>query len=165
MTVVSAESARASGLVEDEIVASCKIAVYRKACGLGLSTKEIEKLMESISGVQATIDTAKALQDGVKHDSGKLPYHLLPSDAVEEIVKVLQHGATKYSERNWEKGLAYSRPFAALQRHMWSWWRGDDIDVETGRSHLAHAGCCLLFLLAYELRPKIKSNYDDRPRS
>lgn len=100
--------------------------------------------------------------EGVKNDAGKLPYHLLPSDAVEEILKVLEFGAKKYSARNWELGMDWERPFAALMRHMWSWWRRENNgkDPETGLSHLAHAGCCLLFLLSYELRAVGK---DTRP--
>jgi hypothetical protein len=98
--------------------------------------------------------------EGKKFDTDKLPWHLLPGDAVEEIVKVLQFGAGKYSERNWEKGMAWNRPFAALMRHMWAWWRREERDPETGLSHLAHAGCCLLFLLAYEKR---STGEDNRP--
>lgn len=98
--------------------------------------------------------------EGRKDDGGKMPWHLLPPDAVEQIVAVLKFGATKYGDRNWEKGMAWSRPFAALMRHMWAWWRGEDRDPETGLSHLAHAGCCILFLLAYEKR---NTGKDDRP--
>lgn len=97
---------------------------------------------------------------GRKDDQGKLPYHLLPSDAVEEILRVLDFGAKKYAPRNWENGMAWSRPFSALMRHMWAWWRGEKADPETGISHLAHAGCCILFLLSYEIR---KGGEDDRP--
>lgn len=100
------------------------------------------------------------MSEGRKDDTGKLPYHLLPSDAVEEILKVLAFGATKYAPRNWEKGMAWSRPFSALMRHMWAWWRGERCDPETGLSHLAHAGCCILFLLSYEVRG---GGNDDRP--
>ena len=62
--------------------------------------------------------------------------------------------------RNWEKGMDWSRVYGALLRHLFSWWRGYDKDPETGLSHLAHAGCCVLFLLAYTLRNVGK---DDRP--
>lgn len=101
------------------------------------------------------------MSEGRKDDTGKLPYHLLPSDAVEEILEVLKFGAAKYEPRNWERGMAWSRPFSALMRHMWAWWRGEEYDRETGRSHLAHAGCCILFLLAYTLR---SVGSDDRPK-
>jgi hypothetical protein len=98
---------------------------------------------------------------GVKYDQGKLPYHLLPPDAVEEVLKVLDYGAKKYRERNWEAGMKWSRCFSALMRHMWAYWKGEDLDKETGISHLAHAGCCILFLLSYHLR---KVGEDDRPK-
>lgn len=102
----------------------------------------------------------EAVSEGRKDDGGKLPYHLLPSDAIEEIVKVLDFGARKYAPRNWEKGMDWGRVFSALMRHMWSWWRKEGTDPDTGLSHLAHAGCCILFLLAYEKRNVGK---DDRP--
>jgi hypothetical protein len=98
--------------------------------------------------------------EGRKDDQGKLPWHLLPPDALDQIVWVLQHGANKYGERNWENGMSWSRPFSALMRHMWAWWRGEGVDPETGISHLSHAGCCIMFLLAYEQR---SIGSDDRP--
>lgn len=98
--------------------------------------------------------------EGRKDDSGKAPWHLLPPDALNHIALVLEYGARKYGDRNWEKGMAWSRPFSALMRHMWAWWRGEDRDPETGLSHLAHAGCCILFLLEYYGRSTGK---DDRP--
>ena len=100
------------------------------------------------------------LEHGHKADDGKLPYDLVPPDALEEIIKVLAFGAKKYAPRNWEKGMKWSRPYSALMRHMWAWWRGEHKDPETGISHLAHAGCCVLFLLAYEKRVL---GEDDRP--
>jgi hypothetical protein len=90
--------------------------------------------------------------EAVKNDAGKLPWHLLPSDAIDGVLEVLQYGAAKYGERNWERGMEWSRPFSALMRHMWAWWRGETYDPESGKPHLAHAACCVLFLVAYERR-------------
>lgn len=98
---------------------------------------------------------------GVKFDQGKTPYHLLPPELLEGVGQVLDFGARKYAARNWELGMAWSRPFSALMRHMWAWWRGQDVDPETGMSHLWHAGCCLAFLIAYEQRGV---GEDDRPK-
>lgn len=100
------------------------------------------------------------MSEGRKDDTGKLPLHLLPPDAVLEITKVLDFGQKKYSARNWEAGMSWSRPYAALLRHMFAWWMGERSDPETGLSHLSHAGCCILFLLSYEQR---KIGEDDRP--
>lgn len=96
-----------------------------------------------------------------KFDDGKDPWHLVPWDAVKGIVKVLGFGARKYSERNWEKGMDWSRCYGALTRHLTAWWQGEDKDSETGYSHLWHAGCSLFFLIAYEERGVGK---DDRPQ-
>lgn len=100
------------------------------------------------------------MSEGVKHDKGKLPYHLLAPEFLEDVSQVLEFGANKYSARNWEEGMDWSRVFSALMRHMWAWWGGKDLDEETGFSHLAHAACCVMFLLAYERR---KVGFDDRP--
>lgn len=100
--------------------------------------------------------------EGVKHDGEKDPWHLLPWDAIGAIVKVLAFGAKKYAPRNWEKGMAWSRCYSALIRHMTAWWDGEDKDPETGMSHLWHAGCCIVFLIAFEMRG---IGADDRPRS
>lgn len=97
---------------------------------------------------------------GVKFDNDKLPWHLLPGDALDEIARVLKHGALKYGERNWEQGMAWHRPFSAAMRHLWAYWRGEDYDQETGCLHLAHAACCVLFMLGYQLRG---IGVDDRP--
>ena len=88
----------------------------------------------------------------VKADDAKTRYDLLPPELLEETAKVLTFGAQKYSAHNWAQGASGSRYFSAMMRHMWAWWRGEDNDPETGFSHLAHAACCLSFLIAYQRR-------------
>ena len=83
--------------------------------------------------------------EGRKNDQGKDPWHLFPWDAARAIVKVLGFGASKYDPRNWEKGMAWSRPHDALIRHLTAWWQdGEDKDPETKMSHLWHVRCCAL---------------------
>lgn len=74
---------------------------------------------------------------------------LVPWASIEEIAEVLTFGARKYEDNNWARGARWGRYFAALCRHIFAWWRGEDKDSETGLSHLAHAGCCLIFLMEY----------------
>jgi len=97
----------------------------------------------------------------VKGDYGKLRFDLVPVYALEEITRVFSYGSVKYTDRNWESGLSWSRPFAACMRHMWAWWRGEDLDPESKISHLAHAACNIMFLLDYS---KYKQSFDDRPK-
>ncbi|MCA2590181.1 MAG: hypothetical protein IM509_05375 [Microcystis sp. M31BS1] len=99
-------------------------------------------------------------QAGYKHDAEKLRYDLIPPEAMEELAKVLTHGATKYEDHNWARGMKWGRVFSALMRHMWSWWKGENVDPETGYSHLSHALCNLVFLVTYEQRKM--GQFDDR---
>lgn len=102
--------------------------------------------------------------EGVKYDAGKDRWSLLPWDAVRGIVRVLMFGAKKYADRNWELGMDWDRPFEACIRHLVDWWQKEDKghgpgrDADTGYSDLWHAGCCILFLIAYEMRGKGKDN-------
>jgi len=98
---------------------------------------------------------------GFKYDSTKVRWDLLPFDAINEIAKVMTYGSVKYEPRNWEKGMSWNRVFASLQRHLVSWFNGEDVDPESKMSHLAHAGCCILYLLAYEFRD---DGMDDRQK-
>ena len=98
--------------------------------------------------------------EGRKNDANKPRYDLIPPESLEGPAKVLALGSIKYSDRNWEKGMRWGRVFAALMRHLWAWWRREKVDPETGLSHLWHAACCLMFLIAYEERA---IGEDDRP--
>jgi hypothetical protein len=100
------------------------------------------------------------MNEGMKFDKEKDPWHLVPWDALRCIVQVLAFGAKKYSERNWEQGMAWSRCYSALQRHLTAWWLFEGNDPDTGYSHLWHAGCCVMFLITFELRG---IGADDRP--
>lgn len=100
--------------------------------------------------------------EGVKFDDDKDRFDLLPFDALAAIQKVLEFGARKYEPRNWEKGMAWKRPWNAVIRHLWAWIRGEK-DHETGFSPLWHAGCEILFLISFELRRVGTDNRDLAP--
>lgn len=95
----------------------------------------------------------------IKFDQNKLPLHLLSTEAMNQTAAVLQFGAKKYAEHNWRKGFAWSRPLAAAMRHITAFNNGEDKDPESGLSHLAHAACCIMFLLEFE---KTHKHLDDR---
>jgi len=89
---------------------------------------------------------------GVKFDQDKPQWTLVPFKALDEVVKVLTIGARKYAPDNWKKvPNARQRYIDAAFRHMSAYAAGEKLDDETGKSHLAHAMCCLLFLLAFDL--------------
>jgi hypothetical protein len=90
---------------------------------------------------------------GRKYDKNKPRWDLLPIEPIEEVVKVLSHGARKYYADNWKDvPNAETRYYSAAMRHLTAWKKGFKRDKETGRSHLSHAICCLIFLLWFEKR-------------
>lgn len=90
---------------------------------------------------------------GRKDDQGKEQWRLLPLEPVVEIVRVLMVGAEKYGAGNWVQVVADDpdRYYDALWRHVSAWREGEERDPETGHHHLAHAACCLLFLMANDM--------------
>jgi hypothetical protein len=95
----------------------------------------------------------------LKFDADKLPYNLISNEALQQIAAVLKFGADKYAEHNWRSGFAWSRPLAAAMRHLHAFNDGEDCDPESNLSHLAHAACCIMFLLEFE---KTHQELDDR---
>jgi hypothetical protein len=88
---------------------------------------------------------------GRKFDGGKLQYGLLPPLALKATVDVLTFGAEKYEPDNWKHVPdSKRRYFDALQRHLWAWKEGEADDPESGKHHLAHALCCLMFLYEHD---------------
>lgn len=88
---------------------------------------------------------------GVKHDNGKFRFSLLPWNAVKEVIDVLEFGAKKYAPDNWKRVDDHrDRYFNATIRHVTAWYAGEKNDPETGLNHLAHAVCCLLFLIWFD---------------
>ena len=87
---------------------------------------------------------------GTKHDAGKPRWSLMPWDALTEVLRVLEHGAEKYAPDNWRHVEPVERYWDAAMRHLVAWQQGRRIDEESGLPTLAHAACCVLFLLARE---------------
>jgi hypothetical protein len=100
------------------------------------------------------------LTEGTKYDEGKPRYDLLPAEALEQIVNVYTYGVGKYDAHNWRKGMSLSRLFSASMRHLWAFWRGEDIDRESGLYHLAHAAFSVCGMLQFVLEGR--KELDDR---
>lgn len=119
---------------------------------------------EGSKGAQLEIDLARRLNMkcltckenlivelvGRKFDGDKLRWDLLPIREVEQVVEILTIGARKYEDNNWQNVRPISRYIGAAFRHFTAWIKGDKLDGETGCNHLAHAICCLLFLLWHD---------------
>lgn len=87
-------------------------------------------------------------EQGQKFDSEKPRMDLIPPTAEHLLAEVLTHGAQKYAPNNWRKVPdAETRYIAAAMRHINAYRSGEHLDEESGLPHLAHAMCCLAFIL------------------
>lgn len=121
-------------------------------------SKETKKA-ESTSG---TSQTTTAL----KYDSGKPRVSLLQGRALYEVMKVAEMGARKYGDHNYRKGMGVTRYLDAAFRHAFVQWMfmGEDLDAESGLSHLAHAAWNLLSALELMLtKPEFDNRYKEVP--
>ncbi len=85
---------------------------------------------------------------GKKYDGDKPMVSLFPAESILATARVLTFGAKKYSRDNWKfVANAEQRYLDAAMRHMLDYTTGNKIDAESGENHLAHAMCCLAFLL------------------
>lgn len=82
-----------------------------------------------------------------KYDAEKPRFDLIPPLAEEEMVRVLTFGAQKYAPDNWRKVDDPERYVAAALRHINAYRSGQSHDTETELHHLAHAMCCLSFII------------------
>jgi len=119
-----------------------------------LIIEDRQKLINTYLNMDADIKLS-----AIKHDSGKAPMNLLSREALEQTAMVMAFGKEKYAAHNWRKGFQWSRPLSAAMRHLMAFNDGEDKDPESGLSHLAHAACCIMFLLEFE---KTHKHLDDR---
>lgn len=97
-------------------------------------------------------------EEGFKETKGKLKWSLLPTQALQGCVRVLMFGAeTKYAPNNWKKVEPQGAYLDATYRHLNAFLEGNELDKESGESHLSHALCDLLFLEYHRMNrdPKI----------
>jgi hypothetical protein len=73
---------------------------------------------------------------------------LIPLAALEAAAGAHRLGADKYGEWNWrERQVAASVYIHAMLRHIKAWQEIEDIDPESGVSHLGHVIACCGILL------------------
>lgn len=124
----------------------------------GRVSPEAIKNICRLTGFEPEVES-KPSSTGIKHDQGKTELHLLSTIAVTKVAEVMSFGKIKYAEHNWRGGFSWSRPLSAALRHIFAYIGGEDKDPESGLSHLAHAACCIFFLLEFE---ETHRHLDDR---
>lgn len=99
---------------------------------------------------------------GLHFDDGKPDVSLLPPHALLAVSQIMTLGAKKYAADNYRNGIAFRKLLASALRHQIQWLGGENMDLESKESHLAHAGADILMLLQMM---RDRPDLDDRWRS
>lgn len=91
----------------------------------------------------------------------KTPFTVIPFTVLWELGCALLEGARKYGRHNYRvAGVRGSVYIDASMRHLSSWWEGEDIDPDSGLSHITKAIASLTVMRDAMLQEKF---IDDRP--
>lgn len=86
---------------------------------------------------------------------------VLPANVILEVGLALFEGARKYGRHNYRAvGVRSSVYYDATMRHLMAWWEGQDVDPDSGISHITKAIASLVVLRDAMMQDKME---DDRP--
>lgn len=112
-----------------------------------------------VSGIKAPNEKPSNPKDsvGIK----KVPMSAVSGPVLMELGLAMLEGALKYGRHNYRTvGVRASVYYDAALRHLMAWWEGEDIDPDSGLSHLVKAIACLVVIRD----SMIRGNWsDDRP--
>lgn len=95
--------------------------------------------------------------------TSKAPMSTVSAPVIAEIGVAMLEGACKYGRHNYRAvGVRASVYYGATMRHLMDWWEGQDIDPDSGMSHVTKAITSLVVLRDAMIQNMVT---DDRPPS
>lgn len=93
--------------------------------------------------------------------TAKSPASVIPRGVVQELGLAMLEGARKYGRHNYRNaGVRASVYFDAANRHLDAWWEGEDVDPDSGLSHIIK---CIASLTVLRDSMMHENWTDDRP--
>lgn len=111
------------------------------------------------AGVAFKIDAG---DKGLRYNSDKTRWSLIPSEVISELADHYTRGAKKYFDENWRNGLSFNDTYDCAMRHIHAWKMGEERDEETGSRHLIAAIWNLVALVYFSMYPTRYGKFDDR---
>lgn len=91
----------------------------------------------------------------------KAPMSTVPANVMAELGVAMLEGASKYGRHNYRvAGVRASVYYDATIRHLFAWWEGEDLDPDSGMSHITKAIASLTVLRDAMIQGM---STDDRP--
>lgn len=88
----------------------------------------------------------KSKTGSLRYNQGKPEVSQLDPRFILALADLMTKSAEKYGKFNWAKGQEYHTPFDSCQRHLLKFMSGEDIDSESGLSHLVHAAANIMIM-------------------
>lgn len=110
--------------------------------------KELKIIKETVvaHGLKDSGERVREKSGAVREpDYGRGWYELLPPEAIRRLCVHYEMGGRKYTPRNWELGLPYSRTIRSTLRHLFQWLEGN-----LSEDHLAAAAWGCFALMTFE---------------
>ncbi len=96
--------------------------------------------------------------------SKKAPMWLLPPVALEQTAWVHKFGGERYGPFNWRMtGVCATTYVSAIMRHLNAWRDGEDLDPESGISHIAHIATSCNILMDAAACGTLQDDRNKRP--
>lgn len=96
--------------------------------------------MNVVDKTEVRTVSATGGQKGVKLER----FDLIPIGPLTHLARHYGRGAEKYAPHQWRKGIEPSKLYAALQRHLTTWWSGIELDTcppsGEGCAHVTSSG-------------------------
>jgi hypothetical protein len=126
---------------------------------IDMNGNKIKVKPSEVIGVDKLPESDLADKELIKDGKVKPILTLIPQLALEDIAAVFMYGAAKYGEYNFSKGGPNTDYINASLRHINKYMLNEDMDDESGLSHLAHAIANLMMILD---NTKNNTNIDKR---
>ena len=108
-----------------------------------------------------TFGTAKPTNPKDAIGIRKSPMSTVPANVLAELGCAMLEGASKYGRHNYRHaGIRASVYYDGTMRHLMAWWEGEDIDPDSGLSHITKAIASLTVQRDAMMRGMM---VDDRP--
>lgn len=126
--------------------------------GLALCTNSYGKVIAPFIFHDWSSPITEDKDQSAKADKGKLELSLVNTELVKAVAEVRMYGTEKYGDsENWRK-VEPKRYVDALYRHLLAYIEGNELDEESGLSHLAHMACNISFYLMRATSRNTKEN-------
>ena len=110
---------------------------------------------EVVADLESSCDNRLTqVHEVAKADKGKIQPTLVSPDLVKAVAEIRMFGTEKYHDPDNWKEVEPQRYLDALYRHLLAYIGGEECDLESGLSHLAHMGCNISFLLDKDYKEK-----------